>query len=501
MKITLIEIRGYDPVSATEKTLRFSDAGYATRPTDTPANEWYASRLQKPAFMQRSCFSQGTTSGKSSTGFGLVDLVNNDGGLDSVIDYGFDGRVIMQLTVEDGAAYSTAVVDITGTMEQPQYTTKLMSMKIRDRQAELDIKIQSTLYAGSNSLPAGLEGVSGDLKKKPKPITYGVVYNVSPPCVNTSRLIYQVNDGAISTVDAVYDKGAALSKGSDYTSQSDMETNSPGASNFRVWPGGGYFRLGTSPVGTVTADVTQGAAASNRTVAQICKSIAIDRGGIAPGDITTADITALDTADSSVVGIYIDSETNISNVLDTLCATCGAWWGFDKLGKFRIQRLEAPSGTPEAVYDDINIKKIEYTTDAPIPAWQVNLNYKKFYTVQSSDIAGSVTDARRAELALDFRSVSTEDTSVKTKHKLSKPLDFETLYTVEADASTEATRRLNLYKVRRDIVKITVEGSIKDLGAVVQVKINRFGYDAGKLFRIIGRADTGPDKADLTLWG
>lgn len=501
MKITLVEIKGYDPATSTEKTLRYSDAGYTTKPTDTPADAWYASRVKKTALMQRSCFSQGTTSGKSSTGFGLIDLVNNDGGLDSVIDYGFDGREIRQLTVEDGAAYSTATVDITGTMEQPQYTINIMSMKIRDRQAELDTKIQATLYAGNNSLPSGLEGVAGDLKKKPKPITYGVVYNAAPVCVNTSRLIYQVNDGAISTVDAVYDKGAPLTKGSDYTSQSDMETNSPAASNFRVWPAGGYFRLGTSPAGQVTADITQGAAASNRTVAQICKSIVIDRGGIASGDITSADITALDTADSSVVGIYIDSETNISNVLDALCATVGAWWGFDKLGKFRLQRLEAPSGTPETVYDDINIKKIDYTTDAPIPAWQVNLKYKKFYTTQSSDIAGSVTDARRSELAKDFRSVSAEDTSVKTKHKLSKPLDFETLYTVEANASTEATRRLNLYKVRRDIVKITVEGDIRDLGAVVQLKINRFGYDAGKLFRVIGRADAGSNKADLTLWG
>jgi hypothetical protein len=41
-------------------------------------------------------------------------------------------------------------------------------------------------------------------------VCYGVVKNVPAPCVNTSKLIYQVNDGAVDSIDAVYDRGVPL---------------------------------------------------------------------------------------------------------------------------------------------------------------------------------------------------------------------------------------------------------------------------------------------------
>jgi hypothetical protein len=71
------------------------------------------------------------------------------------------------------------------------------------------VPLQTTKYAGSNVLPAGREGVE-DLKGKPKPVCLGSVFNIAPPCVNTSKLIYQVNDGAVASISAIRDRGVPL---------------------------------------------------------------------------------------------------------------------------------------------------------------------------------------------------------------------------------------------------------------------------------------------------
>lgn len=513
MKTYLVEVEVAVDATGNTSTLYFSTHAYLTEPTDTPANTFFENRVKQPALMRRDIFASGTTTGQSRVGYGEVVLTNNDGGLDYMIDYGFDGRSII---IRYGDTTGTYPADFTtvfvGTMEQAEFGWKDVTLKIRDRQAEFASKaLQTSKFAGTNSLPNGLEGVAGDIKGQPKPITYGTVFNVEPPCVNTARLIYQVNDGAVSSVDAVYDRGLGLTKGADYTDQTDMETNAPAAGNFRVWPAGGYFRLTTNPTGLITADVVQGATAADRTVAQILRDIAVDRGGLDSGDVTSADLTALDTANSSEVGIWVSSETDVASVMDEISTSVGAWWGFDSLGKLRMERLVAPSGTPVTTLTTTEISNFERTgtTDKgrSIPAYSVKVKYKKFYSIQDSDIAGAVTDARRNEIREEFRETVATDATVKNKHLLSPELEFETLMVDSTAAATEATRLLNIYKVRRDVVTCTVNldtglASVLDLGDVVEVVLSRFGYSGGRDFIVIGiQTDLRRNHLELTLWG
>ena len=109
------------------------------------------------------------------------------------------------------------------------------------------------------SLPAGVEGVVGDLAGKPKPLLFGVVTNIAPPCVNTARLIYQVNDGTITSLDDVYDRGVALTLEGTYASEADVldDGQEPSAGMYKVYLAGGLFRLGSSPAGTVTAEMVK----------------------------------------------------------------------------------------------------------------------------------------------------------------------------------------------------------------------------------------------------
>lgn len=270
------------------------------------------------------------------------------------------------------------------------------------------------------------------------------------------------------------------------------------------------FRLGSTPAGIVTADATQGASVGLRTVAQICSQIVTGPGGILAEDVTTADLTALDADNSAEVGILLNAET-CRDALDALTNSIGAWWGFDRFGKYRTGRFGAPDGLPvaEIAPDDIiSIDRIA-SNDAGrgVSAWQVTLKYKRIYTTQTTDLAGSVVDARRAELREEYRQAVASDASIKTKHTLAPLLEFETLLVDVISAGAEATRRLDLYKAERTTleVKMGYDASLVatlDLGDVVQLTVPRFGMDAGKLFTVTGlRSDLQNKLLYLTLWG
>jgi len=505
------ELTVWDPVTEAEQTYYFSSSNFVTGGADTPAHTAFWPRIVQPALFRQVAFDGGRTFGHSQVSYGELVLANADGALDGLLDTPMDGRAIVLRVGEPGAAYPSAWTTVlTGAMAAPAVDWTQLSIRMRDPQAALDQPLQTTRYAGTNSLPSGLEGVADDLKDQPKPLCYGQVFNVRPPCVNTSRLIYQVNNGAVASVDAVYDQGLALTAGTAYTSQSDMETTAPSAGYYRVWAAGGYFRVGSSPAGTLTADVTQGAAAANRTAAQILKAIAL-QAGLASGAISSADVTALDAANSAVCGIWLDDETTALAAMDLIAASVGAWYGFDAAGGLRMARLEAPAGTPALALTAIEITRFELKAtasgEANIPADQVALNYQKNYTPQTTDLAGAVTAARRGWLALEWRTYLATAPAVQTAHLLAQKLTFDTALASATDAGTEVVRRLNLYSVRRDraTASVRVTASLLSdltLGAVVSVTLARFGYASGKLFRVIGvQLDLRRNQAELELWG
>jgi len=228
-QIYLVEMTGAN-AAGTLTVFRYSTGlGYTTLGTDTPAHTYYAPRVINPGLYELSCHGGAKTYGLAGVGYGTIELQNPDGALDGLIDYGFDGQTCRVLIGTQGAAYSTFAVIFRGTMDQAFPGIKTMRVNIRNVLQNLDVPLQSVKFAGTNSLPDGLEGVAGDLKGKPKPLLWGYVNDVAPTQVNTSRLIYQLScqrfqDSIgvfpVPTVPwtvAVKDQGAALTAGSEKT--------------------------------------------------------------------------------------------------------------------------------------------------------------------------------------------------------------------------------------------------------------------------------------------
>lgn len=517
-QIVIADVDVYDPSISGVRTLRFATQSYTTGPTDTPANTFYDGRIQQPANISRTCFSDAKTTGRTQIGYGDMVLVNNDGALDGLLAYSFAGRSItikLGVVAPNSNRVPSWVTVIKGTMEQAELSWQKVTIRVRDRQQDVAKPLQQVRYAGSNTLPNGLEGVANDLKGKPKPLVFGTVFNVAVPQVNTDRRIYQVHSGsALYGVMAAYDRGAPLAVGASYTSQADMEANAPTAGQYRVWndsTAGCFIRLGSAPTGTVTVDAVQGAAVANRTVAQLYSQI-LQAAGISSADINSADITALDAVAPYETGVYASYDHDITplELLDTLCASVGAWYGCDASGSFRIGQIAVPTGTAVGTITATDILKIERVASRDpgvgVPSWKVKVGYQRIYSVQN-DLTAAVTDARKAYLAEEYRRVESSDTTIKTANVTSPELEFLTVLASATNAASEADRRLAIYKVRRDMYQLTIRvdaslAAVLDIGKIVTLQVNRFGMNAGKKFLIIGiRTNMSGYQFDLTLWG
>lgn len=784
VSLVLAKVAAYDVANATLTTLYYGSHGWASAPGDTPASTYFDGRIKSCA-VQRALFAPGTTSGGSRTGNGELVLINNDGGLDALLEYGFDGREIVIYHGSESDAFPSGFTTLcVGTMDQPELTRNELRLRVRDRQLELEVPLQPTLYAGTNALPDGVEGVE-DLKGKPKPLLYGSARNIAPPCVNTSKLIYQAAEDAIATA-AVFDHGMPLGLsdftvldagfsgcisglaygdgmfvavgdngdiatspdgtnwtqrdstttynlwdvayaeaigmwcvvgqygmcltstdgitwtmqdagfgtdgiygvtygpygfvavgtnhvtlstdgivwtlkdtfsgtevayadglyitcgtvkssptgevwtaqtvgagtsngiaygngvwvivgldavctstnginwntgadlgapnnvafgvgrffavdissgiwesvadasawrritnpfsterirdvvvGSDgtnpcvvvgggginkmavataspvvtYTSASELEddTLAPGAGSYGVYLDGGYVRLGSPPAGIVTCDVMAGSTAADRTAAQMWADV-LTQAGKTSADWTAADLTTLDADTAAELGYWSGTEpVTASSVLSKIADSVGAWWGVGREGKYRIQRLEDPTGQTAIIAFTANDMKkpLERIATADegrgLPTWRQRVRYAKNYTPQT-DLAGGVTDVRRAELAQEWKEESAETASVKTAYLLAREETSETLLTTASDASAEATRRLALRDSRRDRFEFSValNGTTNrlDLGDIVSITHTRFGLSAGKNFVIMGlTVDTASRTLTLSVWG
>jgi hypothetical protein len=171
------ELTVYDRSIATTRVLRYAVKGLVTKPAETPANTFFDERVTQPIDIQRTMFASRATRGRSTTAYGQLVLSNLDGALDGLNEYHFDGRAItVRRTTTYNPSYPSDYTTIlVGTMAgQPEFSLSEIRVTVRDRLYEVtSTPLQSTRYAGSNVLPAGLEGVPEDLGGKVKPVCLG----------------------------------------------------------------------------------------------------------------------------------------------------------------------------------------------------------------------------------------------------------------------------------------------------------------------------------------
>ena len=486
-------------------------------------DQFIPGRVNQPGVIELDMWGAGRTRGPREPASGMAVFENSDGGLDVFKTYALDGGFyFVQRTLASNPSTLNTTVIFNGLMERCEVTEESVNIYLRDQVHAYNKAALPTRYAGTNALPAGIEGTPQDIGGKVKPVALGICKNATPEFVNTSRLIYQL-DGQQGFLTGwsltVYDARTVLTEdgAGDYTDQTDMEANAPTAGQYRVWPAGGCFRLGSAPTGQITCDITNPAVAGGSTgltpaASTSCEVHAILGRLVWLSGVTTAPQVNSYLAANPECGIYLTGNVTYLQAMNELMQGVSAGWYFNPGSSIDIlvRELEDPVAETSAQdFTDENIISlnpvVSADSDRGIPVWRVVVRYGKNYTQQNATEIAGASQADVAFTAQEYRTVVAEDAAIKTQWPRSPEIVIDSLIAAEADAQDEADRLLTLYGELRDQYAMEVPTSIvttRNLGEFVTLTYARFGLNAGKKFMVIGKKyNFERDTVVLTLWG
>lgn len=480
-KSYIVILKPYDTVAAATETIYLSDRGYVSSPTESPANTYFDPRVIEALNFQRSMFTTGKLGGRSFPSFGEIVLANADGGLDDFATYAWDDRDVEVKVGEKGANLSQHFTIFKGQSKSVDFDDLIVRVIIRDGQDKFTRTFPPNTYAGTG----GNEG-SAIMEGSPKPVCLGQVFNISPVLVDESSGVYQVHDGPIESIVAVYENGVATT-------------------SFTTDLSNGRFTMTSTVAGNITADVkgAKPGGSYKETAGDIMRFVVSEYGGLTdPGDLDTASFTALNTANSATVGCYYKQRAEILSVLDELANSIGAFYGFDRSGLFSVGRIEVATGSADLELDSTNIITLE-RLPTEVPTSTVVLSYKRNFTVFDENTLGA-SAADRDFFLRESAQVTDEDTAVAAIYPNAKFLEVDSKLIDSSAANTESARLLTLYKSQRNIYRIRCKAqpfTIK-LNDVVKITFARYDLTAGKLFRVISLfEDAAINEVELELWG
>lgn len=264
--IWLVTVEAHDGGSPGEVSLYYSDSGYTSRPSDTPANTWFDGRVISPGSISRSIFAGGTTFGRIDVGYGAIRLGNADGALDALRSYGWGRRVTVRsitARLPEREAFSAAVVRFAGVVSHVEADFDEIRLILRDELGRLDVPLQESEFAGTSTGATGIEG-NGNIEGQLKPMAWGgALRNITPALVNASKECRGWRfdkSGAVlpsASVDALRNGGAPYTlSGTDHADRATLFAASVPAAEADTSLAESLLRTSGSITAQITADVT-----------------------------------------------------------------------------------------------------------------------------------------------------------------------------------------------------------------------------------------------------
>src|SRR3972149_246453 len=475
-----------------------ADKEFHTEPEDDPANKTASPRLIQPFNFRIDVplFNSGESRGRSA--IGNVDIMNDDGGIDSLMDVVWVGRTVRikcGVTTNVGKwnertlTYSEMETIFKGTVETVSWDESKITLGIRDSSSRLNKPIQSLVYSGSGDF----EG-DADLAGKNKPMSFGRVFNASPALVNKVNNVFQAHYRSMQSVDEIRDQGLPLVSDGDITDSSlglsSVLDWTPVAAHYITDLNLGLIRLGNAAAGKVTFDGHGDNEGSYiDTLIEIFRRVAVTFGAVSdPDEIDVNAFTLALLRESSEAGLFVGTEPrDISDVLDELMFSADGWWSFTREGTLTVGIFRDPDGevatrtVTDTVIENFSLAKEE----AGQPAWRYALGYKRNWSPQTRDeLADTVTASNRELYSEEYRYVSFSKSSLRSIYTEAKDVKVGSLLYDQTEAQTQVNQRgardsgkRRKYKLRlsRDLFQYRV-------GQVISLVYDRFGLENGKNF-------------------
>lgn len=468
---------------------------FTSRPTDAVAGRLFAGTVRQPLRFTRSIVGAGDFS-SLTLGLGEAILSNASGEYDRLIGtHALDGRALRIKLGGADDAYDSFGTIFDGQSTGYRVDGREFIVDLRDNAYRLEVPASPNTYAGTG----GIEGRE-ELKGRRKPRAFGKLLNVTPASLSpASTSLYQVNDGPVQAITAVYVRGVAMTLQADYATPEALIAADVDGGKYGTCLAAGIFAVtaNSGERGMVTADVegdaTGGVYVS--TTADILRRLVEGTAGVTAFD--EASLVALNTAYPDAIGYYVGPGEDIwiSAIVERLMGALGGWGGFRRNGRFEVGVLRAPIGTSIARFTDIVIVDIDRDAlpdSIEPPAWRYRMAYGRNWTVQDEDaLAGSVQEdeARVAFLAEPYRIADpAEDPRIKINHPLAQdPAVLEGFFAEAAPAAAEALRRLRFFRSARSLYRMTLKTQPYrlDLGSEIHVTYPRWDLKAGKSLRVV----------------
>lgn len=425
-------------------------------------------RIITPLNLTQTMFAPGKTGGLIRPTGGTITLSNADGALDYLLDYSWDKKPItlyMLRGISDSDTFGSHFKVFSGYTVGVSATTTTIDIVIRDKLTALDKDFPPNTYGGTG----GTDG-SANLKGARKPITLGKVYNVPPVLVDETNNIYQVNDGAVTSIDAVYQGGESLTLTTDYTVD---------ASN-------GRFTLVSTPTGVITADVTNNITSGSYTngAGVIILELLTTYAGLSTAGNVDVFAFSFRGADENAYehGAYFDELTTIIDAVNIFAESCGGLVFQATEGNLQMKIPEFPTSNPLSIsadpITDSEILDIEILATERYSGIDAVVNYKKNYR-PLTEAELSATPDDRDFVTREWRASTLSSINLTWGLAYESLLDIvvNTTITNATDAATEAARistytlrDAKVYRVRMKLNPLYLE-----VGDAVELKSTRFG--------------------------
>lgn len=513
-----------DAAGATTRLL-FGTEGWATKPSDTPANTHIAGVLADPGSIRSELFSGARLTGPVRPSFGQIVLNNADGALDGMMSYGMGGTVTVRYG-SVGDAYPNAWTTVfTAYAYALVVDFKEVRVLLRDRLFLLDKPIVTETFAGVG----GLSGTG--IANKKQQMVLGRPGLIPLVLIDQNAQIYWMQGNGASARQWLYsdsadyhvfDGGVPLARGAPYTTAEEGVTVEPAPGEFRLFGMGAatdaryestgpvYVRLGSPPefelraqaVGLLKND-------ANSRAAPWTFVDLLNRAGIT--DVTTGNLAPGSTV-LRAGNRLIDGDQTYLEVMSDVAAARFDAFGFDRLDRFFMFNLQLGDEGADAAVHTFTVHNAKDFRRQPVPgqeapAWQVSVNAGMAWPSQiANSLSAEQADKFQRERQQSF--TGTAD-SVRTANPGAESATMEVVgneFSTLDQRKAFVKRYFELFGARRDLISVTAaltpETIAIDLHSKVMINMPRLGCGGGRTFRVVMsdlnlRART----ATFWLWG
>ena len=441
-----------------ETTRYLSNSGFITGSADSPANTNYLPVVSGNIETTETI----SITGNASFSFTDIEILNVNGMFDSWLLDTWNNRplrVYLGYNWNSRSQFTLIFDGIIAALGSKTYTT--LNLSVRDKLQRLNAPLSENTLGG---LSVNKDSII--------PYTFGEVFNISPLLTNDPTHEYQVSGSPIEDIIEVRDNGVPL------TVTKFLAT--------------GKFTLPARPAGVITCSV-QGYKPSiyYNDIANTISNIVLNFGKATdvfePSDIDSDNFLAFRTTHMQGVGYYVAAKENIISIIQALAASVGAQVLCNRLGKLQLFQVDV-SGTPTfEITENMMLANSLSIVSRPDVQSSVVLNYCRNYSTQDNLETGVVPTSKEI-FKKEWNVVTQTDSEVAAEYKhsiLPEPVNSHLLNA--AEATTEALRRLNLWKVQRTVFQFQGIPPLASLqiGQKVMLKHPRFNLQDGKQGMII----------------